>query len=335
MSSHEASPMLPDIEPGRHDRTIAIAALGVGLVLTALALFVKTSAAGGEGHAHGHAEGGEEHEEGARVELDDDQIERAGIGLGTSGADPIVGVLRVRGQISLNRDAVTELAPRFGGTVESLSKGLGDRVRRGESVARVESSATRAQIDLRSGIDGVVTSIRAGRGSYASSAEPLVVIADLSKVWAEFRVPERDAAALEPGDPVKMKESLGAHATTGTIGFISPTVDEDTQSVVVRAVLANDDGTWRPGTFIEAEIETGTTNAAVAVTRNALHDMDGKTVVFVREAEHFEPRAVSIGAVGRDLAEVTSGLKAGETYASTNSYVVKAELLKSSAAHEH
>ncbi len=331
------------------DKLISLGLLAFGVVCAVLILTVKKSASGdGHDHGGGHDAGGAEeaasasgeaaHVEGSEsIALDDDQVSTAGIELLNAAAGTVRSLLRVRGQVAVNRDQTAEIAPRFGGIVTRSYKKLGDRVRRGDTLASVESAATRAAIEVRSGIDGVVTSVRVGAGGYASDKEPLFVVTDLNRVWAEFLVPDGDAAFVKAGQSVSLRETMGTASATATITFVSPLVDEDTQSLLVRAVLENADAKWRPGAFIEGEIALGELAAPVTVHRSAVHELKGADVVFVRHADGdaFGIRQVELGRADKELVEVKKGLAAGENYAAANSYLVKAELLKSEAGHGH
>jgi cobalt-zinc-cadmium efflux system membrane fusion protein len=124
-------------------------------------------------------------------------------------------------------------------------------------------------------------------------------------------------------------------AIESSVSYVSPQVQEDTQSMLVRVTLDNKDAALKPGSFVEAEILTDSVSAAVAVKREAVQTYEDRPVVFVRDSGRFEPRHVKLGASGLDIVQVLHGLKAGESYATVNSFIVKAELLKSTAEHVH
>ena len=92
---------------------------------------------------------------------------------------------------------------------------------------------------------------------------------------------------------------------------------------------------WRVGQQINANIVDGQVDAAVAVREDALQTMDDETVVFVRVGDQFEARPIEIGQRTDGFVEVLSGLKAGQVYAAGNSYLLKAELGKAGASHDH
>jgi len=99
--------------------------------------------------------------------------------------------------------------------------------------------------------------------------------------------------------------------------------------------LPNPDGKWTPDSTIRAEIVTAVTDAALVVENRALQDIEGRPSVFVREADDFEVHPLTLGRSDGRATEVLGGLKPGVVYVTANSYLLKAELEKSSAEHDH
>jgi len=104
---------------------------------------------------------------------------------------------------------------------------------------------------------------------------------------------------------------------------------------VARATLRNDDGLWRPGAAVKARIVVATQAAAQVVPLSALQSMDGKDVVFVRSGDTYTARPVRLGARDAGKVEVLDGLTPGEQVVVEQSYVVKADIGKAGASHEH
>jgi cobalt-zinc-cadmium efflux system membrane fusion protein len=92
---------------------------------------------------------------------------------------------------------------------------------------------------------------------------------------------------------------------------------------------------WRPGTYVTAEVDVSRDDVAVRVPKAAVQTVEGKSVVFVRTPEGFEKREVELGRSDDDAVEVASGLKAGDELAVGNTFLLKAELGKSEADHDH
>src|SRR5262249_23252561 len=108
----------------------------------------------------------------------------------------------------------------------------------------------------------------------------------------------------------------------------------DTQSITARAVINNQDGHWVAGQFVTGEVVVSDAQVRVAVVPAALQEMQGKQVVFIQQDGHFESRPVELGRRAEDAVEIVQGLNAGELYAAHNSYLIKADLLKSEAEED-
>ena len=116
--------------------------------------------------------------------------------------------------------------------------------------------------------------------------------------------------------------------------FISPLLDKETRAARVVAAIDNAARKWRPGLFVTAEIPTDEAPAAIVVAKTALQAIKGETVVFVRTDKGFEARKIDVGRQDARLVEVTEGLTAGERVATSNTFVLKAELGKAEAGHD-
>ena len=105
---------------------------------------------------------------------------------------------------------------------------------------------------------------------------------------------------------------------------------------MVRLEVDNANGVWRPGLFVKSTIIYDSIENVVTVKKSSLQNMDGRTIVFIEIDEGvFQPQNVETGSRNSELVEIVSGLKPGERYVSKNSYILKADFLKSEASHEH
>jgi cobalt-zinc-cadmium efflux system membrane fusion protein len=192
--------------------------------------------------------------------------------------------------------------------------------------------------ELRAPIAGRVAERRVELGSLVGregQESELFVIVDLSVVWADLAVTPSDLATIHEGQKITIAAGTGSESSPATIMFVSPLLDKDTRAARVVASVDNAALKWRPGSFITAEIPTDEAAAAIVVPKTALQSLKGDTVVFVRTADGFEARKVSIGRQDARLAEVTSGLAAGERIATANTFILKADLGKAESEHEH
>ena len=91
----------------------------------------------------------------------------------------------------------------------------------------------------------------------------------------------------------------------------------------------------RTGLFVSARLILAAKKVPLAVRASAIQTVENRKVVFVRNGEKFEARDVDTGAHDPENVEILFGLLEGDKYAATNSFIVKAELGKGSASHEH
>ncbi len=284
------------------------------------------------GHGHGKEKEGDHHDEG--VKLTDAQIAAAGIELLTAAPQELRDILRLNGIIQPNQEALVKVTPRFPGVIRSMRKRLGDKVRKDEVLATVESNQSLTTYELKAPIDGTVIDRDGTLGEFASEAKPVFTVADLSTMWIDFAVFRRDFAKVRIGDPVTIDVGDGGSPIEAKIDYVSPIGASDTQSAIARAVVAND-GRLRPGLFVDGRVVLSARPVDVAVKASALQTLEGKTVVFVREGDTFSAREVELGGRDADWIEVLFGVLAGDVYAAKNSFVIKAEIGKAGAAHEH
>lgn len=288
--------------------------------------------AASKGEGHGANEGAGDHDEG--VKLTDAQVTTAGIELLTAGPRELRDILRLNGVIQPNQEALVKVTPRFPGVIRSMRKRLGDKVKKDEVLATIESNQSLTTYELKAPIEGTVIDRDGTLGEFASEAKPIFTIADLSTMWIDFAVYRRDFGRVRVGDGVSIDIDDGGPPIDAKIDYLSPIGASDTQSAIARAVVRND-GRLRPGLFVIGRVVLSARPVDVAVRTSALQTLEGKTVVFVREGEKFVPRDVELGGRDADWVEIMFGLVAGDIYAARNSFVVKAEIGKSGAAHEH
>lgn len=159
----------------------------------------------------------------------------------------------------------------------------------------------------------------------------LFVVADLDRVWVDLAVSPEDLAVVRIGQTLSIATRGTTETTTGKVTFIGPILDKDTRSARVIAEIDNQDGVWRPGSFVTAGVAVDEQSVPIVVPVAAIQTMDGGPVVFVRTPEGFQKRPVMLGQKDEQAVEVTSGLSLGETIAVSNTFPLKAEMLKGAA----
>jgi cobalt-zinc-cadmium efflux system membrane fusion protein len=313
-------------------------------LLTALALAAcggspepapEASSAHADEHGGEHVEAGHEGEESAgATEIRDEIAAESGIETDTVGPARIRETISLHGTIVPDPRRVFRLHARYPGIVRAVRGQVGERVSKGERLAVVESDESLQRYDIVAPSDGVIVTRNANVGVNTGD-EPLVTIVDLSTVWVELASFQHDLGRIKPRQPVLIADVDGHIKADGRVDNVSAVGSAASQSMTVRVVLPNPDGHWRPGLFVTGEVVVAESEVPLAVRSTALQDMGGRTVVFERIGERYEARPVTIGRRDREFAEVTAGIEAGATYVAANSYLVKADIEKSGAAHEH
>jgi cobalt-zinc-cadmium efflux system membrane fusion protein len=243
--------------------------------------------------------------------------------------------LSVYGQVKLNANKVARAVPRFGGIIREARKSLGDSVRAGEVVAILETNQSLATIEVKAPIAGIVVDRDVNAGETVTDGAVLYTIADLSDVWVDLNVPKRDQARVKVGQPAVIHADDGGTEATGKISWISPVSSAEAQTLVARVVLTNADQRWRPGLFVKAAISLSEEPVPVAVKESAIQTLFDFTVVFSQHGDLYQARPLELGRRGGGYVEVLRGLKAGERYVTENSFLIKADIGKSGASHDH
>ncbi len=253
----------------------------------------------------------------------------------TSIASPVVmqKTISAYGQITANKERIRKVSARFDGVIKSVFPSLGDRVRKGQKLATVESNESLQLFTISAPIGGVITQRSANAGEQTDGRQ-LFTIMDTTSVWAELSVFPADLAQVKMGAQVTITDTSGKQTISGKVSRIDVTAQEN-QAVKVHVVLDNKEGQLHPGRYINAKITVGEHPAALAVKRTGLQAFRDFTVVYAQIGEEYEVRMLDLGLQAGEWAEVLGGLEPGTRYVSENSYVIKADIEKSGAAHDH
>jgi cobalt-zinc-cadmium efflux system membrane fusion protein len=194
-----------------------------------------------------------------------------------------------------------------------------------------ESEALLRRQEVRSPMTGRVVERKVDLGTAVGRDNletELFVIVDLDRVWVELAVSPADLPLVKEGQAVAVMARGARESADGNIVFISPLLDKDTRSARVVAEIANNDGVWRPGSFVTATIAVEEQAVPLMVPSGAVQTIGGEKVVFVRNAHGFEKRPVATGRNDDRFTEIVSGLQPGEMIAATNTFLLKAEIMK-------
>jgi cobalt-zinc-cadmium efflux system membrane fusion protein len=259
----------------------------------------------------------------------------SGIRVAPVGPGVIADEHEVQGLLTPMEGRVANVMARFPGPIRSLRANVGDRVRAGQPLASVESNLSLTTYTVSAPISGVVLARNASIGSVASEGSPLFEIADLSSLWVDLHIFGSDAQHIRPGVPVKVTRMSDGVTIETTLERVLPGTATASQSTVARATIANADGLWRPGSAVKARITVEQQPAAMVVPLSALQNFRDWEAVFIRVGDTYEVRPVELGKRDADQVEILSGLKAGDAVVTEQSYLIKADIEKSGASHDH
>lgn len=260
-------------------------------------------------------------------------FERHGVRVATAAAGTVDVGVDLPGEVRPNGDRLAHLAPRFPGLVREVRKRVGDTVRAGEVLAVIESENL-STFELKAAFDGVVLDRHVVPGEAVGRENAAFIVADLSTVWIDVHVYQSALPTVRVGQPVHVVGPGSGLEAEGRVSYIAPVVDQATRTASARVVLPNPTGAWRPGLFVTVTALTPTP-APVVVASEAVHRLEGEAVVFVVDGERFVPRPVVVGRRGRTRVAISHGLAPGDRYAEAGSFLVKAELAKGDAGHDH
>ena len=268
-----------------------------------------------------------------RVQIAADSAAEAGIEVQAAGPATIHDVLALYGRVVVAPEAVRTVSARFPGVIRELRKTVGERVRAGEVLARVESNDSLRVYDVTAPIDGVISARRANPGEQAGEA-PLLTVSDTRQLWAELAVFPRDLARVRIGQQVRLTGAAGDPRGSARITRIAP-LGGESQSLTVWAAIDDPGTAWTPGLYVSAEVLTGGGEVPLAVRASALQRFRDFTVVFARVGDTYEVRMLELGRSDGEYVEVLGGLKPGTEYVTAQSYLIKADIEKSGASHDH
>ena len=177
---------------------------------------------------------------------------------------------------------------------------------------------------------GTVIEKHAILGELREADESAFTVADLSTLWIEADLFEKDLARVRPGAQASVTvAAYPGEVFKGKLTYISSVLDKESRTVKARVEVPNPDGRLKPEMFATAAIRTGSSTKALLLPEDAVLLVQGQPTVFVAEKDGFEPRAVEAGERAQGRIAIKSGVAAGESVVTSGAYALKARLLKS------
>jgi cobalt-zinc-cadmium efflux system membrane fusion protein len=140
---------------------------------------------------------------------------------------------------------------------------------------------------------------------------------------------------VKVGQAVVVEGADKTHRAEGKIAYVTPVAEAASQAVVVRVVLDNTDRKWFPGSFVRGAVTVAESKVPLAVKNSGLQRFRDFTVVFAQVGDTYEVRMLELGKSDGEWTEVLGGIEADQPYVVENSFLVKADIEKSGASHDH
>lgn len=178
-------------------------------------------------------------------------------------------------------------------------------------------------------------------GENVQLADQLFIIDQLDQLWLEFIAPNAESAALAPNQKIEFKSLQTGNIFTAQVQSLNSEADVQTGRLQVRAKVLSKAAELRPNLMVNVQLKQAGSTQTLRVLKSAIQKVEGNDVVFVA-SEHdqkieFKAQAVVLGQISGDgqWIEIQSGLTQGQQYAAQGSFLLKSELEKGEASHEH
>ncbi|MFA7554099.1 MAG: efflux RND transporter periplasmic adaptor subunit [Spongiibacteraceae bacterium] len=250
-----------------------------------------------------------------------------------AGEATLVETIESFGKLVPQPDAERNISARFEGEITTVHVRLGQAVKAGDKLITINSNESLKSFTINSPINGVVTSKAANPGEQ-SGGRTLVSIVDTSKLTAELSVFSVDRKRVAVGAEVTLHVNGQETALTGRVNAIDTQLKAN-QASTVRVDIINAENALSAGQFITGDIEVARYNVPLAVKRIGLQAFRDFTVVYAKVGDQYEVRMLELGREAGDWVEVLGGLNPGTEYVTENSFIIKADIEKSGASHDH
>ncbi|MFD1767279.1 efflux RND transporter periplasmic adaptor subunit [Sphingorhabdus buctiana] len=257
-----------------------------------------------------------------------------GVEIETVGPATIGEMRELFGTVQLATTARSEIRGQFPGRIVSVTKAVGDYVKKGQLLARIESSESLQVYPVYSTASGVVAE-RNGNPGDVTFDRALYVITDPAQTTVVFNIFPKDLGAIQPGMKVMVETMDGTPIADARIGGYLPDGNAEAGTALVRVAIPNRGGQLRPGMALRGRAIVNAVQVPLAVRTEALQRFRDFTVVFANYGEVYEVRMLELGRKSPEWTEVLSGIKPGTPYAAKGAFLIRADVEKSGASHDH
>lgn len=260
---------------------------------------------------------------------------QGGVKTGIAGPASIAELIELSGRVEVTPEGKADVRAVYPGRILSMQAELAQQVRKGQVLARVESSYSLQAYNITAPISGVIVSKNANIGGVAGD-QPLFVIADATKLHAEFFVYPRDAERIRAGQRVELR-TLGGQVKLGAlVEAVLPTADLASQTLLAHVEIpVSMASQFRPGMAVEGSIAVSRQDIPLAVRTSGLQPFRDFTVVYARVGDTYEVRMLELGRKTPEWTEVLGGLEPGTEYVTDGAFLIRADIDKLGASHDH
>lgn len=184
---------------------------------------------------------------------------------------------------------------------------------------------------LKSPLAGKVVDRSLWRGQFVQPTLTAFKVADLSRVFVELAVFEREVTSIRAGDPVEISApGTGKLVLQGRVAHVGDMIDLQTKTSAVRVIVDQPATPLRPGQSVQAKIHTSAHGKLrLVLPRDAVTSVDGRSTVFVLQKDlAVEPRAIEVGRQDGQQVEVRAGLESGERVVVNGVFALKSEIFR-------
>jgi cobalt-zinc-cadmium efflux system membrane fusion protein len=271
------------------------------------------------------------HDEENTTTINDSLAKNVGITTAVAGTQSLHQTITTFGRLVTGPEQTSHVRARFPGVIKSVNVSIGDTVKTGALLAVIESNESLKKYEVRAPITGTITQRHANTGEMTQN-QVLFSIANFDTLWAELRVYPSQNNSLKVGQAVHI--ITGTQELKSAISHIIPTVD-DTPYLIARAKVDGSGSRLFPGLMVEGRVLISEFETPSAVKNDGLQTMGSEIGVFVKNNNEYIFTPLVIGRADDEFTEVLSGIEKGTQYVTENSYLIKADIEKSEAEHEH
>jgi membrane fusion protein, heavy metal efflux system len=184
-------------------------------------------------------------------------------------------------------------------------------------------------VPIHAPFDAALIERQVSPGTAVTPGTPLFVLSDLTSLWVTAEVEEAVVGRIQPGLPVEIQVTafLG-EIFRGTLASIGDVVNPATRRVTIRCEVPNLDGRLKPQMFARVAMTSQQPRRMLAIPARAVQEMDGQTVIFVKDQNRYLRRPIVVGPAVDGLVEVISGADEDDPIAVSGAFLIKSELLQ-------